>query len=81
METADLQGVADSNCSNPNVVLPECNFATTNLKESLIWPPINGEQYYGRGALQIEWNYNYGSFSDIAFYGGIDDKMTLLEDP
>ena len=31
--------------------------------------------------MQLEWNYNYGAFSDIAFFGGLYDKITLLETP
>lgn len=34
-------------------------------------------QYYGRGPLQISWNYNYGQFSN-AEYG---DVSTLLDNP
>lgn len=56
VDTADLQGVSDSNCSDPNNIKAECDYKSGNQKETLIWPPINGVQYYGRGALQLEWN-------------------------
>lgn len=36
-----------------------------------------GQKYYGRGPLQISWNYNYGPFSQV-WYG---DKNTLLQNP
>lgn len=26
-------------------------------------------------------NYNYGQFSDVAYYGGLYDKMTLIQAP
>ena len=29
----------------------------------------------------IKYNYNYGQFSDIAYYGGQDDKMNLVDSP
>lgn len=29
----------------------------------------------------LTWNYNYGAYSDIAYYGGLYDKMTLLTSP
>ena len=29
----------------------------------------------------LQYNYNYGRFSDIAYYGGLYDKMNLLESP
>ena len=24
------------------------------------WPPQDGVQYFGRGPMQLSWNYNYG---------------------
>ena len=27
------------------------------------YPCTPGKQYYGRGARQLSWNYNYGAFS------------------
>jgi hypothetical protein len=41
------------------------------------YPPVPGQVYYGRGAAQLSWNYNYGQFSE-AMYG---DKNVLLKDP
>jgi basic endochitinase B len=38
------------------------------------WPPQPGKQYYGRGPLQLTWNYNYGRAGDAL---GLD----LLGDP
>ena len=40
-------------------------------------PCSPGKQYYGRGAKQLSWNYNYGAFS-VAMYG---DTETLLSAP
>ncbi|WP_233219361.1 chitinase [Photobacterium sp. GB-3] len=40
------------------------------------WPCAN-KSYFGRGAKQLSWNYNYGPFSEAMF----DDKMVLLEKP
>ena len=41
------------------------------------YPCVSGKLYYGRGAKQLSWNYNYGAFSK-AMYG---DAMILLEQP
>jgi len=45
------------------------------------WPPQNGVQYFGRGPMQLSWNYNYGQFSNIFSTNGYNSKMELLEDP
>ena len=31
------------------------------------YPAASGADYYGRGPLQISWNYNYGRFSDFLY--------------
>ena len=41
------------------------------------WPCAPGQKYYGRGAKQLSWNYNYGAFSN-AIYG---DASVLLKNP
>ena len=41
------------------------------------YPCVPGQLYYGRGAKQLTWNYNYGAFSN-AMYG---DPMVLLRNP
>ncbi|KAG8082510.1 hypothetical protein GUJ93_ZPchr0014g46743 [Zizania palustris] len=39
-------------------------------KDNMQWPCQPGKQYYGRGPLQISWNYNYGPAGmDIGFDG------------
>ena len=45
------------------------------------WPNQAGVQYYGRGPLQLSWNYNYGQFSNIFGVSTYNSKMTLLKDP
>jgi hypothetical protein len=45
-------------------------------------PNNEGVQYYGRGPLQISWNYNYGAFSKVLNeQSGYDASSDLLEDP
>merc|ERR1712038_1709804 len=41
------------------------------------YPCVPGKKYYGRGAKQLSWNYNYGSFSSAMF----GDPLVLLRKP
>lgn len=41
------------------------------------WPCAPQKSYFGRGAKQLSWNYNYGPFSEAMF----GDKNVLLENP
>ena len=41
------------------------------------YPCAQGKQYYGRGAMQLSWNYNYGAFSRAM----LGDANVLLENP
>ncbi|HLP05419.1 MAG TPA: glycoside hydrolase family 19 protein [Paludibacter sp.] len=41
------------------------------------FPPVTGQSYYGRGPVQISWNYNYGAFSQDV----LGDKNILLSNP
>ena len=41
------------------------------------YPCASGKMYYGRGAKQLSWNYNYGAFSNAMF----GDAMVLLNEP
>ncbi|RAL54381.1 hypothetical protein DM860_001509 [Cuscuta australis] len=43
-------------------------------EESLVYPCAPGASYYGRGALPVYWNYNYGSLSE-------ELKVDLLNHP
>lgn len=41
------------------------------------WPCAPGKSYFGRGAKQLSWNYNYGAFSQAMF----GDTNVLLKNP
>jgi predicted chitinase len=41
-------------------------------------PYIQGKRYYGRGYMQLSWNYNYADASKALFDG---DSSVLLENP
>ena len=44
---------------------------------SAAFPCSPGQRYFGRGAKQLSWNYNYGAFSKAMF----GDANVLLERP
>lgn len=41
------------------------------------FPPNWSQYYYGRGPIQLTWNYNYGQFSKFLY----NDKQVLLDNP
>ena len=38
---------------------------------SQAYPPAPGRSYYGRGVIQLSWNYNYGAFSYWLYDNGL----------
>jgi len=54
-----------------------CNYFSTGWSATAFPRPNTTVQYYGRGAKQLSWNYNYGPFSKV-MYG---DKSVLLNNP
>lgn len=79
-ESGSLQYVDETYCvDNP---ADACKYSTAEGDPATaIWPPVSGQRYFGRGPLQLSWNYNYGMFSSVAFNGGLTDKDILLSDP
>ncbi|XP_074587118.1 putative inactive chitinase-like protein LaCIC [Curcuma longa] len=49
---------------------PGSNFCVSNNQ----WPCVEGQSYYGRGPIQLKYNYNYGP-------AGITLGLDLLSDP
>jgi len=68
-ETAGLKYLKEINKS------PYC--ATWNSWIQKAYPCIPGQMYFGRGAKQLSWNYNYGAFSNAMF----GDAKVLLKNP
>ncbi|MCV5665266.1 chitinase, partial [Escherichia coli] len=42
------------------------------------WPCESGQGYFGRGAKQLSYHFNYGAFSEVMFDG---DASVLLKNP
>jgi len=57
----------------------ECDYKKTD-QAAANWPPVDEVQYFGRGPLQLSYNYNYGAFSN-AFGREYDSSELLLDDP
>ena len=68
-ETAGLFHLEEMNKS------PYCADWSSWVNEA--YPCVSGKMYYGRGAKQLSWNYNYGAFSRAMF----GDAMILLNEP
>ncbi|XP_066359303.1 chitinase 5-like [Miscanthus floridulus] len=45
------------------------------------WPCAQGQKYYGRGPLQISWNYNYGAAGQRIGFDGLRNPDTVAKDP
>ena len=57
-----------------------CDYKSSNWSADF-YPPSSTEQYFGRGPIQLSWNYNYGAFSKVLVESTYDSKMYLLENP
>ncbi len=53
------------------------NSAGTYSQASTEYPPNPAKGYYGRGPIQLSWNYNYGQFSKFLY----NDVTVLLDNP
>ena len=53
------------------------NSAGAYSQASTEYPPNSSKGYYGRGPIQLSWNYNYGQLSKFLF----NDKNILLNNP
>ncbi|KAK1319615.1 Chitinase 4 [Acorus calamus] len=45
------------------------------------YPCVPGKSYYGRGPLQITWNFNYGPVGESIGFDGLRAPETVAKDP
>ncbi|KAL5781190.1 hypothetical protein ACOSP7_006219 [Xanthoceras sorbifolium] len=45
------------------------------------YPCVAGKSYYGRGPMQITWNYNYGAAGQATGFDGLKSPETVAKDP
>lgn len=50
-------------------------------KSNKQWPCQPGKKYYGRGPLQISWNFNYGPAGKNIGFDGLRDPDKVAQDP
>ncbi|MCV2423736.1 hypothetical protein LNV47_24440 [Paucibacter sp. DJ4R-1] len=62
--------------------IEEINGATHNYCDSTNtqWPCNPNKNYYGRGPLQISWNYNYGPAGQSIGFDGLNAPETVAND-
>ncbi|XP_074562437.1 chitinase 6-like, partial [Curcuma longa] len=44
------------------------------------WPCVSGRDYYGRGPLQLTWNYNYGAAGQAIGFDRLSASETVAND-
>ncbi|TVU32024.1 hypothetical protein EJB05_23740 [Eragrostis curvula] len=49
--------------------------------KSTQWPCVSGKKYYGRGPLQLSWNYNYGPAGKAIGFDGLGNPDKVAQDP
>ncbi|CAO2842121.1 unnamed protein product [Amaranthus hypochondriacus] len=54
---------------------------STYCEASTTWPCNPNKQYYGRGPIQITWNYNYGPAGQSIGFDGLNKPETVANDP
>ena len=73
--SSGLSARRDKGCRNADTTSnpPECNFYDTVSQFSTFFPNYGDEQYFGRSAIRLKWNSNYGRLSKAMypneFYG------------
>lgn len=45
------------------------------------YPCVAGEGYYGRGPIQLSWNYNYGQAGNSIGFDGLSNPEAVATDP
>ncbi|PIN15005.1 putative chitinase [Handroanthus impetiginosus] len=54
------------------------NYCDPNNRQ---WPCVPGKKYYGRGPLQLTWNYNYGAAGRSIGFDGLNNPDIVARDP
>lgn len=50
-------------------------------KNNTQYPCVPGKGYYGRGPIQLSWNYNYGFAGETIGFDGLNAPETVATDP
>eukprot|EP01018_Ginkgo_biloba_P029657 Gb_20314 [translate_table: standard] len=58
----------------------EKNPSMDYCESSAQWPCASGKSYFGRGPLQLSWNYNYGAAGKNIDFDGINNPEIVAQD-
>eukprot|EP01018_Ginkgo_biloba_P030657 Gb_29991 [translate_table: standard] len=58
----------------------EINPGSIYCQSSAEWPCASGKSYFGRGPLQLSWNYNYGAAGKNIVFDGINNPEKVGQD-
>eukprot|EP01018_Ginkgo_biloba_P030658 Gb_29992 [translate_table: standard] len=58
----------------------EINPGSIYCQSSAEWPCASGKSYFGRGPLQLSWNYNYGAAGKNIGFDGINNPEIVGQD-
>ncbi|KAJ7565361.1 hypothetical protein O6H91_02G057300 [Diphasiastrum complanatum] len=58
----------------------ELNAAAPYCSPSVEWPCASGKKYYGRGPMQLSWNYNYGQAGVALGFDDINNPDLVASD-
>lgn len=73
-----LYFLTEGSCATTNAGASACDYYQGSGWAATAYPRgSSSAQYFGRGAKQVSWNYNYGPFSKVIF-GDVD---VLLKNP
>ena len=79
-----LMHITEYQCTAPNgknAGKTKCDYKEKTGWAATEYPNNADKQYYGRGPLQISWNYNYGAFSEVLQESTYNGKKYLLDNP
>ncbi|PIN15006.1 putative chitinase [Handroanthus impetiginosus] len=71
LETGHMCSIVEDNGASKDY----CNESYTQ------WPCVPGKGYYGRGPLQLSWNYNYGPAGQSIKFDGLNNPDIVARDP
>ncbi|XP_050217154.1 endochitinase EP3-like [Mercurialis annua] len=65
-----------------------CNIEEQNIGNEIYcdttrpdYPCVQGKRYYGRGPIQLTWNYNYGAAGQNNNFDGLNNPEIVATDP
>uniref|UniRef100_A0A0D9W6N0 chitinase n=1 Tax=Leersia perrieri TaxID=77586 RepID=A0A0D9W6N0_9ORYZ len=73
-----IKNKAPNNCVDKSFYTRQSDYCDRNNKQ---WPCQPGKAYFGRGPIQISWNYNYGPAGQAIGFDGLRNPERVSQDP